>query len=171
MPKMLADARIAVWALTEKPADLAAVTVEEINAGKEISCQILKSDYQLGATGDNTISEPALCVKGEGQSLGSTTYGGNVTVYRYYDETGKPNTEEDFAFDLFKERGATFWLVEREGPEVTAAVEAGQEYSIYEVQPGAAVKPSNRSEGNIKRTFTLAVQAAEENRLIVGAGA
>lgn len=163
MPKMIADGRIALWALTEKPADLKAVTVAEITAGKKISCQILKSDYQLGASGDSTITETALCVKGEGQALGATQYTGQVTVFRELDLEGKPVTEEDFAWDLFKERGTTLWLVEREGPLEDAEVAAGQEYSVYEVQTGTPQKPSNRTEGYIKRTVVLAVARAEEN--------
>ena len=163
MPKMIADGRIALWALTEKPADLKAVTVEEIKAGKKISCHILKSDYQLGASGDSTITETVLCVKGEGQALGATQYAGQITIIRELDASGKPAVEEDFTWDLFKERGTTIWLVEREGPLEDADPEAGQEYSIYEVQTGTPQKPSNRVEGYIKRTVTLAVVRAEEN--------
>lgn len=167
MPKTLADGRIALWALTTKPADLNAVTVAELEAGEKISCRILKSDYQLGATGDNTISETELCQLGEGQALGSTTYGGSITVFRYLDpETGLPEADEDFAWDLFKERGTTLYLVEREGPLENAAPTSGQEYSAYEVQTGTPQKPSNRTEGYIKRTVTLAVSRAAENKAI-----
>lgn len=165
MPKTIADGRIALWALTEKPKDLGALTTAELGEGKKISCAILKSDYQLGATGDNTITETALCMPGEGQALGAATYSGTVTVFRELDPaTGLADQTEDWAWDLFKERGTTLWLVEREGPLETAAPAEGQEYSIYEVQTGTPQKPSNRTEGYIKRTITLAVVRAVENQ-------
>lgn len=166
MPKTIADQKITLWALTEKPADMSAVTVTEIEAGKKISCNIMKSDYQLGASGDNMISEGALCEPGEGQALGSTTYSGNITVFRYYDEKGVPNPEEDWLFDMVREKGTTLYLVEREGPVETTAPSAGQEVSAYEVQTGTPQKPSNRTEGYIKRTISLAVLSAAENKAI-----
>ena len=165
MVKTLADGRILLTALTTKPADINAITVAEMEAGQKISCRIMKSDYQLGATGDSTLPETELCVVGEGQALGATSYGGNITVFRYLDSEGIADVEDDFAWDLVKEKGTELVLVEREGPLESAAVAAGQEYSAYVVQTGTPQKPSNRTEGYIKRTVQLAVLQAAENKV------
>lgn len=161
--KTLADGRIALWALTTKPKDIAKPTVSEINAGKKISCRIMKSDYALGADSDTEITEQEMCKAGEGKAPGPTSYAGNITVFRYLDEQGKPVTADDFVWDLIKKKGSTIWLVEREGPDEAKSLEIGDIVSVYEVVLGTPTKPSDRFAGYIKRTAKLNIMDAAED--------
>lgn len=161
--KTLADGRIALWALTAKPKNLAKPTVTEIQAGKKISCRILKNDYALGAESDTEINEQEMCKKGEGKAPGPTTYAGNITVLRYLDEAGKPVAADDFVWDLIKKKGTTIWLVEREGPDESKEIENGDIVSVYEAVLGTPTKPSDRFAGYIKRTAKLNIMDAAED--------
>lgn len=165
--KTLADGRIALWALTAKPQNIATPSVSEINAGKKISCHIMKSDYALGADSDSEITEQEMCKTGEGKAPGPTSYTGNLTVFRYLDDNGQPDPSEDFVWDLIKKKGTTIWLVEREGPVESKNIAEGDIVSVYEVVLGTPTKPSDRFAGYIKRTAKLNVMnAAEEVKVI-----
>lgn len=166
--KTLADGRIALWALTTKPKNITKPTVSEINAGKKISCRIMKSDYALGADSDTEITEQEMCKAGEGKAPGPTSYAGNITVFRYLDEAGKPVTADDFVWDMIKKKGSTIWLVEREGPDESSPLEIGDIVSVYEVVLGTPTKPSDRFAGYIKRTAKLNIMDAVEDVDAVG---
>lgn len=161
--KTLADGRIALWALTTKPKDMAKISAEEIKAGKKISCHIMKNDYALGAESDTEITEQEMCKKGEGKAPGPTTYAGNITVLRYLDEAGKPVAADDFVWDLIKKKGTTIWLVEREGPVESNEIASGDIVSVYEAVLGTPTKPSDRFAGYIKRTAKLNIMDAAED--------
>lgn len=165
--KTLADGRIALWALTAKPQNIAAPSVSEINAGTKISCHIMKSDYALGADSDSEITEQEMCKTGEGKAPGPTSYTGNITVFRYLDDNGQPDPSKDFVWDLIKKKGTTIWLVEREGPVESKNIAEGDIVSVYEVVLGTPTKPSDRFAGYIKRTAKLNVMnAAEEVKVV-----
>lgn len=166
--KTLADGRIALWALTTKPKDITKPTVSEINAGKKISCRIMKSDYALGADSDTEITEQEMCKTGEGKAPGPTSYAGNLTVFRYLDENGKPVVADDFVWDLIRKKGTTIWLVEREGPSEPRPLEIGDIVSVYEVVLGTPTKPSDRFAGYIKRTAKLNIMDAAEDVAATG---
>lgn len=161
--KTLADGRITLWALTAKPKNMAVPTITEINAGKKISCHILKNDYALGAESDTEIAEQEMCKTGEGKAPGPTTYAGNITVLRYLDEAGKPVAADDFVWDLIKKKGTTIWLVEREGPVESKEIAEGDIVSVYEAVLGTPTKPSDRFAGYIKRTAKLNIMDAAED--------
>lgn len=166
--KTLADGRITLWALTTKPKDITKPTIAEINAGKKISCRIMKSDYALGADSDTEITEQEMCKTGEGKAPGPTSYAGNITVFRYLDEAGHPVTADDFVWDLIKKKGTTIWLVEREGPSEPMPLEIGDIVSVYEVVLGTPTKPSDRFAGYIKRTAKLNIMDAAEDVAVAG---
>lgn len=166
--KTLADGRITLWALTAKPQNIATPSVSEINAGKKISCHIMKSDYALGADSDTEITEQEMCKTGEGKAPGPTSYAGNLTVFRYLDDNGQPDPSEDFVWDLIKKKGTTIWLVEREGPVESKNIAEGDIVSVYEVVLGTPTKPSDRFAGYIKRTAKLNVMNAAEEVKVVG---
>lgn len=165
--KTLADGRITLWALTTMPSNMSMPSVPEINAGKKISCHIMKSDYALGADSDTEITEQEMCKTGDGKAPGPTSYAGNITVFRYLDEAGKPVAADDFVWDLVKKKGTTIWLVEREGPVESKEIAEGDIVSVYEVVLGTPTKPSDRFAGYIKRTAKLNVMnAAEEVKVV-----
>ena len=170
MPKLLADGRIALVALTEPPAKLDAPTVAELEKGTRLECRINKADYTLGATGSSTIDEQELCKTGEAKDFGPANYEGTLTVFRYMDRDGKANAQEAIAWELLQTKGTHLWLAEREGPVASVPFEAGQEVSVYEVNTDQPQKPSDRNAGNVKRIIPLSVLDAHENvKVVAGA--
>ena len=166
MPKTLADGRIALVALTTAPANLAAPTVAELEAGTRLECRINKSDYQLGADASSTIDEQELCKRGAAQDFGPAQWSGSLTPFRYLDGEGAADADNDIAWTLLKSKGTHLWLVEREGPLYNAPFMAGQEVSVYEVNTDTPQKPSDRNSGYIKRVVPLAVLDADEDAVV-----
>jgi hypothetical protein len=160
MPTTLADARTRLAILTTKPADLAAPTVTELNAGIDASCRILKSDYRLSPTASDTVGDAELCAEGNAVTFGASNYEGSVTPFWYLDEDGKSDVTDDVVYQALKEKGTELWFVEREGPRYDAAWAAGDVVEVYEVITDNPQKPSDRA-GYIKRVVPLGVQNAE----------
>lgn len=169
MPKSLADGRIKLVALTTAPANPAAPTPTELNAGIDLSCRILKSDYRLSAVASDTVAEAELCSEGNAVVYGASNYEGSVTPFRYLTDEGKADAANDVAWDTLKEKGTPLWLYEREGPEYTVPFATGDEVEGYEVITDNPQKPSDRS-GFTKRVVPLGVQRAWLN-VLVGAAA
>ena len=169
MPKTLADGRILLTALTTPPANIAAITEAELASGKKISCRIMKSDYTLGPTGSDTVAETEMCKRGKGQAFGQSNYSGTITVFRYLDDKGVAVVEDDFAFEMFKEKGTQVTLVEREGPDEAKPWATSDEYSAYEVSNDDMQPPSDRFAGYIKRTVPLTVSNAALNKKVTAA--
>lgn len=171
MPKTLADGRIALIALTTKPANPEAIPASVLNAARatgDLSCRILKSDYRLSPTASDTLSEAELCATGNATSFGASNYEGSVTPFRYLDEAGRADGANDIAWTLLKEKGTSLWLVEREGPEYDDAFTEDDEYELYEVVTDEPQKPSDRS-GFIKRVVPLGVQRKWNGTVAAGA--
>ena len=93
MPKTIAEERIKVVALDTPPNNPAAPTVAELTAGTDISCKVLFSDFRLSAVASDTVNEPALCEGGNSAVPGKSNYEGSLTVFRFFDDTGKPVIE------------------------------------------------------------------------------
>lgn len=169
MPKTLADARIRLVALTTAPANPAAPTVAELEAGVDLSCRILKSDYRLSPVASDTVPDTELCAEGNAVTYGASNYEGSVTPFRYLTDTGAADTVNDVAWEALKEKGTELWLYEREGPRYDAAWAADDEVEGYQVITDNPQKPTDRT-GFIKRVVPLGVQRAWLNAT-VAAGA
>lgn len=165
MPKTLADARTRLAILTIKPANLAAPTVAELDAGINASCKILKSDYRLSPTSSDTVPDTELCSEGNAVTFGASNYEGSVTPFWYLDATGKSDIAEDVVYQALKEKGAHLWFVEREGPRYEQAWAAADAVEVYEVITDNPQKPSDRS-GYVKRVVPLGVQRAELSAVV-----
>ena len=106
--KTLADGNTKVTLLAAKPVNKNAIKLTELTGvgAKDISCQILASDFDYGPTGSNTIDEKALCSEGNGQTPGLSNFSGGMTVFRYWDEaTGQADVEDDFLWEAAKVKG------------------------------------------------------------------
>ena len=165
MPKTLADARTRLAILTTKPANVAAPTVAELNAGIDASCRILKSDYRLSPTASDTIADSDLCSDGNAVAFGASNYEGSVTPFWYLDAAGKTIVGEDMVYQAMKTKGTRLWLVEREGPKYTTAWTIADVVEVYEVITDHPQKPSDRG-GYIKRVVPLGVQSAALNAVV-----
>lgn len=169
--KTLADGNVKVVLLAAAPADKNSITVTEATAvgAKDMSCNILSSDFDLGPTGSTMIDEKALCAKGNGQALGPSNFSGGFTVFRYFDTvTGQPDAVDDWVWEAVKEKGTTLHLLVREtAKESGEAIAATDEYRYYVATTDDPVR-GDRS-GYVKWRINLAVQDAALDKEIAAA--
>ena len=64
MPRVLADGKTKFTILTTAPANPAAPTAAELNAGIDLSCKVLSEGFEFGPTDSETVDEAALCDEG-----------------------------------------------------------------------------------------------------------
>lgn len=113
MPRVLADGKVKFTILTTAPVDPAAPTATELNAGIDLSCKVLASDFEFGPTDSETIDEGALCDEGAATAYGRSNYTAAFTLWRYFLEAGGADPAEDVGFEAVKEKGATLWGYKR----------------------------------------------------------
>lgn len=136
-PKMITDAnRRLAWVPTL--ADYNAPTLTEITAGLDISCLVTAANFALGATGDATITDPALCASSESSVPGRTTYTAAMDFFRWQEEL------DDEAWTTFTAKNISGYLVQRIGqkPEGVkghehpwTALDEVQVYSVITATP------------------------------------
>jgi len=114
MARVLADGKTKFTILTTKPADPAAPTVTELNAGIDVSCSVLASDFNWSAADSDKIAEKALCDVGNSNAIGASNYTTGVTLWRYFDPAGGVDATADAGFAALKEKGTTVWGYARE---------------------------------------------------------
>lgn len=158
MPKSLADARMKVTLLDALPTDPEAAAVADLTAGQDAQCNVLKSDFRLSATASDTVADSELCSDSNAVTYGASNYEGNMTAFRYFDETGDPDPSEDWLFDAVREKGTHLYIAVREdGKRHDVEWAAGDEYEIWHVITDEPQRPSD-SGGFIKRTTPLGPQ-------------
>lgn len=165
MPKSLADGKLKVTFLTVKPADPAAPTVAELNAGIDASCAILDSDFTWTAADSDKFNENALCEDANVNSLGRSNYTVGFTAFKYFDSTTKnSHATEDKLLAAVAEKGTTLWGYVRqtakkstEGWAVDDEIYLGGEVLTDELQ-----QPSDMG-GYTKRRCPLEMQVAYPN--------
>lgn len=172
MPRSLAEGRTKFTILTTKPADPAAPTVTELNAGIDISCAILSSDFAWSATDSDKVAEKALCTEGNANAIGASNYSAGVTLFRYFDaETKNAHSTEDAAFAALKAKGTTFWGYARKtAKKSTEAWAASDEiYLGGEAITDLPQEPSDMG-GWTKKRVPMEIQYAYDNITAVAGG-
>lgn len=170
MPKSLADGHIKLTLLTEKPADPSAPTVAELNAGIDVSCDVLASDFTWSPTDSDKINEPALCTKNNANAIGRANFQAGITLFRYFDDTTKnAHSTEDAGFAATQTRGTKLWGYAREtAKESTEAWAADDEiYLGLEVDTDSPQRLD--SGGYIKRRIPMEPQNGWENITVAAA--
>lgn len=129
MPKSLADGHIKLTILTTKPADPENPTAAELNAGIDVSCNVLASDFLWTAADSDKVAEKALCDTNNANALGASNFQAGLTPFRYFDNTTKnPSATEDAAFDAMKVKGTELWgYARKDGNLAEVPWAAGQE--------------------------------------------
>lgn len=170
MPKTLADARTKLSILVTKPTDPDAVTAAQANAGVDMSCAVLSSDYVLGATDSDTINEKALCDEGNASVFGASNYAAGMTFFRFLDEDGQSDSGADIAFETFTGKGVTVYALERVGPKYDEPWATGDIYNLYELVADNPQQPQDRT-GYVKFRQPFAVGGVVALRKAIAAGA
>ena len=109
MPRVLADGKTKFTILTAAPADPAAPTDTELNAGIDLSFKVLASDFNWTATDSETVSEAALGEDDTAEVLTRGNYNVGFSLWRYYLDGGGVDDTEDAGFAAVKEKGTTLW--------------------------------------------------------------
>ena len=161
MPKSLAQGRVKVAILTTAPANPAAPTLAELNAGINAACAILASDFALSAADSDKVAEAALCDAANVNALGAGNYTIGLTIFRFFNgaSLGQADATADVLFTAAKTKGTTLWIYPRKtGKLETAAWAAGDE--IYLGAEFLTDTPQDQSGGFIKFRVPGEVQKA-----------
>lgn len=142
MPRSLAAGRTKFTILTTKPANPAAPTLTELNAGIDLSCVVMASDFTWGATDSDKVAEAALCVTNNAQAIGNSNYQAGFTLFRYFPTAPATPDPLDAGFQAMKAKGATLWGYARRTEKLSTAAWAaldeiylGAEFNNDEPQP------------------------------------
>jgi len=150
MAKLLSDEN---WKITFVPtlSDVSNPTVAQLNAGVDLQCLVAMNNFQLGATGENTIDDPALCSGSNDQAPGKTTFEASMEFYRFDQD------EEDVAYTTFADKGIGGYLIRRIGKDHRADYVAGDDVAVYQVITGTP-RPLSPSGGYEKFALGFYIQ-------------
>ncbi|MCT1368400.1 hypothetical protein [uncultured Kocuria sp.] len=170
-PKTLADGKIRlVYCPTLK--DPTKPTLAELNAGVDLSCRVLKSDFKLSASGSETVDDlAALCDETKPVVYGPSNFEGSLTVFRWYDPNnlGRHDAQGDIAYQTLKVRGTQGYLIKREtGKRYDVAWEAGDEVEVFSILTDNPQAPSETG-GYIRRTIPMGVQSGYLDAVVANA--
>lgn len=129
MPKSLYEGNIKVTALATEPDNIDAITLAELEDGRDLSCAILRNAYRFSPTGSDPLpDEAALCDSGNVTAYGASNYEFNVSAFRYRQSSGLADEDQDIAWDVFAGKGTTIRIVERVGKPSREAWSEEDEY-------------------------------------------
>lgn len=169
--KMLTDANRHAVFVTDL-ADYRAPKVSELTGvgAVVLSCNVTAANFVLGATGDDAISDPALCASSNSSTPGRTNYEAVMDFFRWKDAI------DDIPWETFTSKGIHGYIVSRIGqqPEGTKAHEhpftAADEVQVYEVLTNTPQILSPADAGYEKFKMNFSVQDNVDERAIVASG-
>lgn len=167
-PKMLTDAnRRLVYVPTLQNYRLPQLSELQAANVLDLSCIITASNFTLGATGDASVSEPALCSTTDSSTPGRTTYEAGMNFFRF------TATADDKAWDTFTRKGISGYLVQRIG-QIPAGAKAHEvafsvndKVQVYHVISGTPQIMAPESAGFEKFRVPFSVQDDVEERATV----
>lgn len=110
--KVLADKKHKLTILTTKPADEAAPTATELNAGIEACMKVYSDGFEFTAADSATVNAKMLCGSNE-EVYTDENFTFNMTVARFFLDAGGVDPADDELFEALKERGTTLWAYAR----------------------------------------------------------
>jgi hypothetical protein len=168
MPKSLADGHTKLTQLIEAPADPTAPTDDELNAGEDIQCEILASDYTFTFVDSDKIAEKALCDSGNVNAIGPSNLQAAMTFFRrYVAGTGAVATAEEPGYQATKVKGTTTWVYQRKSGKLeTEAWAADDEFLGMELLSDNPQEVTGG--GYIKRRIPFEPQGGWEGAVVAG---
>jgi hypothetical protein len=170
MARVLADGKTKFTILTTAPVDPAAPTATELNAGIDLSCDILASDFNWTATDSDKVAEKALCDTGNSNAIGAGNYTAGLTLWRKFATAGGPDTAAETGWAALSEKGAEVYGYARETDKDSTEAWAASD----EIYLGGRVVTDTpqRTDGTgfIKRRIPMEPQRMYDN-IAVAAGA
>lgn len=167
--RVLADGKTKWTVLVTAPVNEASPTASELNAGIDMSCDVLKSDFNWTAADSELIAEDALCDKDANEAFGKGNYTLGVTLWRKYATAGGPDPLAEAGWEAMKTKGAEFWAYARESDkDSTEPWLAGDEIYLGG-KVGSDTPQRLDGTGFIKRRIPLKPRKMY-NEIVVGAG-
>lgn len=154
--RTLAKGKTKFTLLTTAPANPAAPTATELNAGIDLSADILMSDFSWTAGDSAVVSEDSLADTETVEVFDSSTYTLGITLWRKFDPaTGAPDPTGEAGWDALKVKGAEVYAYAREtGKDSTEEWAAADEIYLGGL---VAVDNAQRLDGTgfVKRRIPL----------------
>lgn len=112
--RVLADGKTKFTIVTTKPADPAAPTATELNAGFDLSDDVLSSDFTFGAVDSDKVAEKALGASGNANAIGASNFQAAFTLWRKFATAGGFDAADEAGWAAVKEKGSTVWAYARQ---------------------------------------------------------
>ena len=128
--RVLADGKTKFTVLTTKPANPAAPTAAELNAGIHLADHILTSDFTFGAVDSDKVAEKPLGSSGNANAIGASNFQLAFTVWRKFLTAGGFDTADEAGWAALKVKGATLWAYARQTDKESSAAWAAAD-EIY----------------------------------------
>lgn len=112
--RVLADGKTKFTILTTKPANPAAPTATELNAGIDLSLDVLSSDFTFGPTDSDKVAEKPLGGTGNANAIGASNFAAGFTLWRKFATGGGFDTASETGWAAVKVKGTTVWAYARQ---------------------------------------------------------
>lgn len=112
--RVLADGKTKFSILTTKPVNPAAPTATELNAGIDLSQDVLTSDFTFGAVDSDKVAEKALGSSGNANAIGASNYQAGFTLWRKFATAGGFDAASETGWAALKVKGTTVWAYARQ---------------------------------------------------------
>ena len=158
--KTLADGRTKLAILTTKPANPAAPTLTELNAGISAAGLVAKNGTRVTASNSDTVNDPELSSNTNAPTWAASNFEGSIAPFWLLDATtGAYSAGDNAVYEALTPKGTTVFLAFREGPLESAAWAAGDKVDLFEVTTDNPQRPTETGAW-IKRIIPLGVQNA-----------
>jgi hypothetical protein len=128
--RVLADGKTKFTICTTKPANPAAPTAAELNAGIDLSMNVLTSDFTFGAVDSDKVAEKALGASGNANAIGASNYQIGFTIWRKFATGGGFDSADETGWAALKVKGTTVWAYARQMDKAATAAWASTD-EIY----------------------------------------
>lgn len=130
MARVLADGKTKFTICTTKPVNPAAPTVTELNAGLDLSLDVLSSDFTFGAVDSDKVAEKPLGASGNANAIGASNFQAGFTLWRKFATAGGFDEAAETGWAAVKEKGSTVWAYARQMDKLATAAWAATD-EIY----------------------------------------
>jgi hypothetical protein len=128
--RVLADGKTKFTVLTTKPANPAAPTAAELNAGIHLADNVLTSDFTFGAVDSDKVAEKPLSASGNANAIGASNFQVGFTIWRKFLTAGGFDSADETGWAALKVKGTTVWAYARQMDKAASAVWAATD-EIY----------------------------------------
>ena len=154
MPRMV-DLGITKYSWVTTIANIAAPTVTELTAGKDISPYVVTTTA-VGPTASDTVNERAITDTSNAVVPTIGNYEGNLVLFRDY-TAGVPTTGTD-VMETFSAAGILGYLVRRVGKPASTAFASADVVEVYKFLTDTPQPSGGQGDGYLKLTVPLLQQ-------------